>query len=335
MASFLDWVKRNAPKAATIAADLSPIGLPNAIANKVSGGAIGFDPTPGFGAQNVLTTQYGNLVNNGGSTPGTVYSPDSSQTQQPAVLSANTNSGTTSGGTSYPDTSGLQDAIRAKIQSIQQAYSMLNGNIDQFVQERAGQNTTNYNQQFDNLNRAYQTSGEQLAGAYGARGLGDSSFYGNAQSDAARTYGQNMNSLLQDQQNTNAQLGQYAAQNKAQFGAAGQQYNDLLNNLGQYDANQLSSLDSQLSGALTNAQSTAAGIGTNAEFINGLSQIAPQQNQGATQLAAQLQQLVTSGAPQFAKNQIAQGLIKQAQLNDPNAVAYWNDYYKRLLGQMG
>jgi hypothetical protein len=243
--------------------------------------------------------------------------------------------GGTTGGSLQPtiDTSALQNGIRGKISSIQNAYNSMNGNIDQIVQERAAQNANNYNQQFNDLNNAYKTSSSQLGGQYGARGLGDSSFYGAAQDNAANTYHENLNSISQDQANTNSQLGQYAAQNKAQFTNGANAYNDILSNLGQYDPSQLTDLNSQLGGALGNVQTTAAGLGTNQSFINGLNQIAPQQNQGAGQLATQLQQLVTSGAPQFAKNQIAQGLIKQAQLTDPNAQAYWNDYYNQLLNQ--
>jgi hypothetical protein len=50
---FSDFLR----SASIIAADASPIGAFNAVANKASGGNVGFDPTPNFSAQNVLSTQ--------------------------------------------------------------------------------------------------------------------------------------------------------------------------------------------------------------------------------------------------------------------------------------
>lgn len=235
------------------------------------------------------------------------------------------------GGAGTVDTSGLQGDIRNKISAIQQAYDSLTGNIDQIVNQRANQNNQLYNQQYNDLGKSYSTTAGQLQNAYGARGLTDSSFSGNAQDQAAQTYQQNLQSILGDQNNTNAQLGQFAQSSKAQYNNAKNQYNDYLNNLGQYSPTDLQSLAGSLQDAYGKVQDQTAGLGTNEQFLSALNQIAPQANQGTSQLATQLQQLVTSSAPQFAKKQLAQGLIKQAQLTDPGAVSYWNDYYNKLL----
>lgn len=234
-----------------------------------------------------------------------------------------------------PDLTALRDSVTGRIQAMQNAYHGLTGTIDQIVNERAARNAQDYTTQQQNLSNSYQNTANQQAGIYGARGIGDSSFLGNAQQDAGNIYNQNLQSLLQNQQDTNAQLGQYAASNKAQFGAGANQYNDVMNNLGNYDQAGLQSLNDTLGQSLGNVQAQQAGLGTNASFINGLQAIAPTQNQGATQLQAKLDQLVNSGAPGFAKNQIAQGLVKQAQLTDPTAQAYWTNYYQKLLNGQG
>ncbi len=231
-----------------------------------------------------------------------------------------------------PDTSGLQNDISSRISNIQSVYDQLTGNIDKIVNERAQQYGQNYDQQLNNLNQGYQTNAGQQAGAYGARGLGDSSFYGAAQQQAGDIYNQNLGNIMQDRSNTLGQLGQYAQSAKAQYGAGRNAYNDVLGQLGQFSGDQLQGLNSTLGSNLSNVNAQAAGIGTNADFLGALNKITPTQNQGTSQLASKLQQLVTSGAPQFAKSQIAQGLIKQAQLTDPGAVSYWNDYYRQLLG---
>lgn len=230
-----------------------------------------------------------------------------------------------------PDTSGLQNDVRNRISSIQQAYDALSGNVDQIVNERAGQYGQNYDQQTSDLNKAYGTNAAQQNLAYGARGLGSSSYLQNAQQDAADIYNTNVKNIETDRANTLGQLGQFAASNKAQYAAGRNQYGDVLNNLSKYDMPTIQNLYEQLGGTLGNVQAQQAGLGTNASFIDKLNAITPVKNTGTSQLASKLQQIVTSSAPNFAKSQIAQGLIKQAQLTDPNAQSYWSNYFNQLL----
>lgn len=312
MASFLDFVKGAIKPSNTAAYPYTQTNTGSPTPQAVIYGNTGFIPSGYPGQVQGATT--------GGAapTPQSNYSPG--YTSGSSGITAPT-----------PDTSAQQNQARSRIQSIQSAYDTLTGNIDQIVNERNAQNNQNYDQQLGNLTNAYSTNAGQLGGAYQARGLGDSSFYGNAQQDAGNIYNQNVGNILQDKSNTAAQLGQYASSSKAQYGAGKNAYNDILGQLGTFNPTQLGDLYNQLGTQLGNVQSQAGGIGTNAQFIDKLNAITPTQNQGTSQLASKLQQLVTSGAPQFAKSQIAQGLIKQAQLTDPTAQGYWTDYYNKLL----
>jgi len=287
--------------------------------------------TPGY--QNAAVNQYNYNAQNGGSTGGGGGS------------SGGGYGGSTGGAIGAQNLNPLKDQVTSKIQQIQAAYDLLNGNIGKSIQDQANRAVQNYGQQSTDLQKSYNTAADQMSAVYGARGLGDSSFYGNAQSDAGNTYQQGQSDITNAQNQTLAGLGQYGAQQQAASKSAIAQYQDLLGNLGQYDqAEQVSpgagltglqSLYNTLGTNLSDAQTNAAGIGSNADFLKGLSQFTPVQNQASSQLAGKLQQLVTSSAPVFAKSQIAQGLVKQAQLTDPNAVAYWNNYYQNLLNGQG
>jgi len=245
---------------------------------------------------------------------------------------------TSSGGYNYgstavaaPDTSALQNSVKSRIQAIQNAYNSLQGTINPVIQDKVNQYLQNYNTQQQGLNDAFgQTTGQTQA-MFGARGLGDSSFQGNALDEAGKTYNQNLDALNQDKSQKLGAIGQYAKGLTSQAQSAADQYNAYLPNLGQYSADQLSSLDTSLAGALPGIQSQIAGMGTNQSFLDALNQYAPQANQGASQLAAQLKTLATSQAPLFAKKQIAQGLVKSSQLQDPNAQSYYQDYFQKLL----
>lgn len=250
--------------------------------------------------------------------------------------SGNNITGSGGGGGSYtaqPDTSALQQSVRNRISAIQGAYANLQGAINPLVQDKVSQYLQNYNTQAGDLNKAYGNAIGQTQAMYGARGLGDSSFQGNALDTATGTYNENLNSLNQDKTSKLASIGQYAQGLKSGAQSASDQYGQYLNNLGNYSASDLSSLDASLANALPGVQQQAANLGTNQQFLNTLAQYAPQVNQGSQQLASQLQNLVTSSAPIFAKKQIAAGLVKSAQLTDPSAQSYWNDYFNQLLSQ--
>jgi len=236
-------------------------------------------------------------------------------------------------GTANPTTTALQQDILGKISALQGTYNTLFSNQNQYIGEQANQAIGNYGQQAENLGQTYGKTTGQLANIYGARGLGSSSYQTSALEDAASTYGQNLDQIIQNQTGTLGQIGQYAATARLPYQNVLSQYQALAPNLGQYSPSDLQSLQGSLTGSLQDATSAAAGVGTNQKFMGGLQAITPIQNQGTAQLAAQLQRLTTSSAPIFAKKQIAAGLIKAANLQDPNAVNYWQNYWQQLLAQ--
>jgi len=265
------------------------------------------------------------------------------QVIDPNTITGGTGGGT-GGGTATPapaDLSQYKAPVLDRIHQIQQAYDVLNGNVDKQVQDQTNQYNQQYDTQAKQLNDAFVTQQGQLGGSMAARGLGQSSFLGDAQGQAANIYNTNNDALTQGRTDMLAGLGRTAQQQHTQNATALQQYQDMINNLGQYDQAEkasagagvagLQNLNNTLGSNLGAVQTQSAGLGTNADFVKSLQQYAPQANQGTAQLAEQLQKITTSGAPKFAKDQIAQGLIKQAQLSDPNAQGYWNNYYQQLL----
>ena len=244
------------------------------------------------------------------------------------------------GGTGY-NLNQYKNPVSDKISQLLAAYNSLNTNTDKSIQDQISRYNTSYDTQAKQLNDAFTNQQGQLSGAYAARGLGQSSFLGDAQGQAQNIYNTNIDQMTQGRNASLADIGRYGTQQHQSINDAIARYNDMAGSLGQYDTAEasqsgagvagLQNLNSQLGTALGSVNEQNAGLGTQADFIAKLQGIAPQANQGSNQLAEQLQKVVTSGAPTFAKNAIAQGLIKQAQLQDPNAQTYWNNYFQQQL----
>lgn len=251
------------------------------------------------------------------------------------VLGVGTNSPNAVGGAAQDPYSDLRSQIQGKFNALNDVFSSLYGDIDNVVKDRVNQLNQNYDTQIGDVNKAYSKGAEQQANMYGARGLGSSSYATNAQQDLTDTYNQQLNDLNSGRQNNLSQLGQYAASTKAGFDTSKNAFGDAMSHLGDYSGDALSSLLGQINSALTSAQQQRAGLGTNQQFIEGLNKITPVQQSFTNQLASKLQNLITSSAPVYAKKQIAQGLIRQANLNDQNAQSYWNDYFNKMLTDNG
>lgn len=231
----------------------------------------------------------------------------------------------TSGGSTYTTD------ITNKLSSLNALYEALYGDIEKTVQDRRSQYDTSYNKQLEDVTGAYTKSQEQLPNVYGARGLSNSSYFENALTDAAKTFNDTLGSIGQNRDQVYAQLGQYANQTKAGFQAGQNALKSI--NPANLDATTAQSLAAQLDQQIAALTQQRAGLGTNQEFISGLNRVAPSQQTGTNQLSKQLQTLVTSSAASFAKEQIAKGLIKAANLTDKNSQDYWFNYYQTLLGQ--
>lgn len=263
----------------------------------------------------------------GGSTGGTNGGYYPQQT-----LGAETNSPYGAGGGAGGIDAGYRNGLADKLRNIMSAYDSLSGGVDTVSNDAVGNYQKQYDQQAGDLNNEFTKTGNQLSGIYGARGLADSSYYGNAQDEAKNTYNTNVQSLL-DQRNQNlATIGQQAQQAKAGYASNKGQYAGILGNLNNYDQAGLSSLDSNLTSAQAGIQQAQAGQGTQGSFINAIQGLPALQQNGSSQLQAQLQKLMGTGAPGFAKNQVAQGLIQQAGLQDPNQANVWQNYWNQLQG---
>lgn len=236
------------------------------------------------------------------------------------------------GGGIDPQLLNLRNDATNRIKSILSAYDGLFGGIDNTVRDKTNQLNESYDQQTTNLNKSFENTQGATGSAYAGRGLGQSSFLGDALGQNADVYNQNTQALVNDRNNSLADLGRYAATSKAQFGAGKDQYNSMLGQLGNYDASSLSALIPSLQQAYGNIQGQAAGLGTNQQFISGLNAISPVQNRGVDQLKSKLDNLINSGAPNFAKNQLANGVIKQAGIADPSQQNYWSNYWAQLQG---
>lgn len=225
---------------------------------------------------------------------------------------------------------GLRNQAIDRIHAIQSAYDALTGSLQSSVTDKSNQLNQNYNQQATTLGDSYKDTANQLTGQYQAHGLGDSSYAGNAQDSANKTYNDNLTAINTDRNNSLSQLGQTLQQGQAQYAAGKNSYNDYLNNIGNYGATDLGTLLSNFGQTQQDLATQQAGQGTQAQYLAAINGVNPTINQGTSQLSAQLQQLANSSTPQFAKNTIAQGLISQAGITDPSQKSLFEDQFKQL-----
>lgn len=235
------------------------------------------------------------------------------------------------GGAPAIDTAYRND-LANKIQSIISAYDSLTSGVDTVANDAINRYNQDYQTQYSDLQNEFAKTGNQLAGMYGARGLADSSYYGNAQDEAKNTYNSNAQSLLSQRDQNLASIGQQTMAAKAGYSSGRQQYADILGNLNSYDQTGLNNLGAALPGAMAGVQQAQAGQGTQADYLRAIQGLPALQNSGASQLQAQLQKLAGTNAPAFAKNQIAQGIINQAQAQDPAQGSYWQDFWQQIMG---
>ena len=304
----------------------------------------------GINLWNVLRTQFDNLT--GTKIPGLNVAPNptSSNTVDPNAFNFTTagtgaahidanqlpaNTGTQTGTQTGPDVNALKSSIQSRIAALQQAYQSQQDATQPLIQQKMDSLNQNYDTQQKSLNNSLGTTTNQLQAMYGARGLQDSSFNGNALQNAGDTYNNSLTALNQDKASNIAGLGQYAQNAQTGAQSASAQYASYLPHLDSYSATDLQTLDNQLASQLPVVQQQLSGMGTQQQFTNDLNKFVPAQSDGNAKLAQQLQTLASSSAPLFAKNQIAQGVIKSSQLTDPSAQAYYSDYFKKLLSGQG
>lgn len=250
--------------------------------------------------------------------------------------------GGTGGGTSgsygvagsyNPDAAALlsgRNTLRDKIAALNNIYGSIYSDLNALTSEKRGALESDYAQQYQSADKAYQGSLGQIQNVMSSRGLTDSSYNAEAQGTATDTYKTDLSNLDKSKQAQLAQIGQFYNQTLSGLQGAQNQYNQI-NPEAFGSVADINSQISALDQAMNSAAQQQTGLKTDSQYARQLQGIAPAKSMTSDELSKQLQTLVTSSAPRFAKEQIAQGLIKRAQLQDEGAQAFWTDYFQKLL----
>lgn len=248
--------------------------------------------------------------------------------------------GSGGGGAGYVDPEAaqkdtLKQQIRDRYNIFQDVFNGLFGQADAKAKEQTDLLNQNYERQQKDLGDQYQNTAKQTAYMMGARGIGNSSYNQDAQETAGNVYQSTLGDIAQNQQQGLGQIGNWLAQQKQGLNNRKSAFDRNIQQLDQYGLQDLNNLSGQVDQGLQQAQNDAPNYYTQGQNIAELSKVTPVQNTGTAQLASKLQALVTSSAPVFAKRQIAQGLVKAANLTDPAAVSYWQNSFEDLLKNNG
>lgn len=231
------------------------------------------------------------------------------------------------GGGSYSYTPPMISAsLQDKIDMLNNLYNALTSDLINLTQDRRNLLEGEYGRQRGDLQKSYEKSQAVLPSAFAARNTRNSSYYDQAVQDAADTYNTNMDAINRDREGKLAQIGrEYAAQD-AQLAAA-------RSGLGQTNPNfygtqaDLDSTRQSLDRQASDLGVQRAGLSTQGGYLGKLSSISAAPNTGTNDLQAQLQKVITSDIPGFAKDTIAKGLIKNAA---PNQQKELEDYYASI-----
>lgn len=217
--------------------------------------------------------------------------------------------------------------LSGKLAAINQLYDLIYGDLATQTQSRKAEMGQQYDKQRGDLQTQYEKNQAVLPNAFAAQGTRYSSYYENAAKDAADTYSKNQDAIAQDQAAKEAQLGQ-----SYQTALAG--YQSARSGLSSFNPkftgtqSDLMSVQSQLDQRANELAAARAGLQTDQGYRATLNSIAPTQNMGTSALQEQLAKITNASIPGYAKDTIAQGLIKQSG-QDPK---YYQDYYEKLKG---
>lgn len=219
----------------------------------------------------------------------------------------------------------IRGSLQDKIDALNNLYNILTNDINTLTQERRGKLEEGYGAQTKDLQGQYEKNQGVLPWAFAARNSRYSSDYENAQQDAADTYNRNLQTISKDKEEKLAELGRTYSQQIAGIdsgrSALGGVNPNFYGTQADFD-NARAGFDRQISDLSTQR----AGLGTTQGYLGKLSSIAPVQTTGVADLQAQLQKLSQSSIPGFAKQTIAQGLIKQSGQNEKEL----NDYFETI-----
>lgn len=278
----------------------------------------------GYDPQKVLQEFSNNVV----AGPGGYGSSISYQELQGVVNNALKYTGTSTnyGGGAVAEPTQTVD-LSGKLAAINQLYDLIYGDLNTQTQARKSELDKAYGEQRTGLQSQYEKSQAVLPSAFAAQGIANSSYLAREAGNAQDTYNQNLAAIQKDQEAKQAQLGQ-----SYQQALAG--YQQARANLGSINptftgtAADIQGIQSQLDQQVNALSADRSKLMTDSQYRNSLNAIAPTQNMGASQLQEQLAKITNSSIPGYAKDTIAQGLIKQSG-QDPN---FYTDYYEKIKG---
>lgn len=212
-----------------------------------------------------------------------------------------------------------------KISALNDLYNLIYQDLGTMTQEQRKQIEQGFGRQAESQKTQYEQGARQLPLQYGARGIGNSSYYAEAAGSLSDAYNQSLKDIQAQQESKLGELGRAYETQRAGLQAQQAQLGGLPKYGSQAD---VSALESQL-GSLTQQR---AGLGTQAGYLGALQNIAPTPTTSASQLETKLQELAGQSVPSFAKQTIGQGQIKQSGLT-PEQQTYYTDYFDKLLKQ--
>lgn len=258
----------------------------------------------------------------------------------PQVLGTSAYAGGGGGGTTEVDpdaeakTSAKND-ILSKFKTLQDVFNGLFGALDKNAEGETNKLYEQGNRAQDELLRGFGKYNDQTNMQYGARGAYDSSYRGQALDEGNQVYERSLQDVGTSLADGVAGVGKNTANAKLGYQSTLKNYEQAINDVDQYGLGDLNNLQSSLDSTLLQGQQASNNYLQNPQAIDLLQGVSPIQQQGTAQLAAKLQNLITSSAPATAKKYIAQGLIKAGTLNDASAQSYWNSYFEDLLKSNG
>jgi hypothetical protein len=220
----------------------------------------------------------------------------------------------------------IRASLQDKIDMLNNLYNALTSDLITLTQDRRNILEGDYGRQRGDLQKSYEKSQAVLPSAFAARNTRNSSYYDQAVQDAADTYNTNMDAINRDREAKLAQIGREYASQDAQIAAARAGLSQINPNFYGTQAD-LDTTRQSLDRQGNDLGVQRAGLSTQGGYLGRLNAVSAAPNTGTTDLQAQLQKVITSDIPGFAKDTIAKGLIKNAA---PGQQKELEDYYANI-----
>lgn len=211
------------------------------------------------------------------------------------------------------------------IAQLRDLYGQLNTQIDAYGQDKRAQIDLNYNTGLTNNTNSFNRAYNQTNGIMTARGVGDSSYLGNAQQENKNALAADNTNLANSYNQNLEQLGGIIASNKAAVKDVPQY------DLNAYtDVNSLLSLRDALDSHIQGLNSQKTNLLTGGQLKAQLDSIAPGTSNLDATLKARIDSLAGSGAPPEAAFGLGQGYIDTSNLSKADKEK-WTTYLSTVL----